>query len=299
MVYHDGHVFQESAEKAETKTKIVMVLTGSMMIAEIAAGTLFGSMALLADGWHMSTHLSAFLIAVLAYSFARKNKDNKRFSFGTGKIGVLGGFASSILLFIVAAVMIKGSIERLMNPTVIDYRDALIVAVVGFLVNFVSAIILKDSEDHAHGSGHSHSHDTNLKAAYLHVIADAFTSVTAIVALLLGYFLGIGWADSVMGFLGSLMIVLWAIGMVKETVVVLIDYFPTSSDLEDEIRKAFSAVEGTTIDDLHIWQVAAGKFAAIISITAARPRTVEEYHDLVKMHDELVHVTVQVCGQGR
>jgi cation diffusion facilitator family transporter len=300
MLPHDSHAFQESTDRAELKTKIVMALTGLMMVAEIAAGTAFKSMALLADGWHMSTHLSAFLIAVLAYSFARRNKDNKRFTFGTGKIGVLGGFASSILLFVVAAVMIKESVGRLLNPAAIDYRDALIVAAVGFLVNLASALILKDEGGHSrgsgHGHGHSHSHDTNLKAAYLHVIADAFTSVTAIVALLLGWILGIGWVDAAMGFVGSFVIIAWAAGMVRETVVILIDYFPESSDLEDEIRKAFAAAGGAAIEDLHVWQVAAGKFAAIISVSAKEPRTADEYYELVRMHEELVHVTVQVRG---
>jgi cation diffusion facilitator family transporter len=295
------HDFQGSTERAEARTKVVMALTGLMMVAEIAAGTAFKSMALLADGWHMSTHLSAFLIAVLAYSIARKNKGNKRFSFGTGKIGALGGFASSILLLVVAVVMIKESVGRLMNPATIDFRDALIVAVVGFLVNLASAFILRDAEGHAHGHLHSQGserargHDANLKAAYLHVVADAFTSVTAIAALLVGLFLGIGWMDAVMGFVGSFVIVLWAIGIIKETVAVLVDYFPPSSDLEDEIRKAFSALGDAAINDLHVWQVASGKFAAIISVSSKRPRKAEEYCDLVRMHEELVHVTVQVC----
>lgn len=295
MLTHDSHVFQESTERAEAKTKIVMALTGVMMVTEIIAGRVFGSMALLADGWHMSTHLSAFLIAVAAYSIARRNRENRRFSFGTGKIGALGGFASSMLLFVVAAVMIKDSLERLMHPGEIRYMEALVVAALGFLVNLASALILKNAGGHAHGPGHAHGGDTNLKAAYLHVIADAFTSVTAIAALLLGYFLGIGWVDAVMGFLGGVVIIVWAVGMARETAIILIDYMPKSSDLEEEIRKAFSAAGDTTINDLHIWQVAAGKFAAIISINAKSPKKVGEYYDLVRMHEELVHVTVQVC----
>jgi cation diffusion facilitator family transporter len=303
MTRHDSHSFQGSTERAEARTKIVMALTGLMMAAEIAAGTAFKSMALLADGWHMGTHLSAFLIAVLAYSIARKNEGNRRFTFGTGKIGALGGFASSILLVVVAAVMIKESIGRLMTPATINFRDALIVAVVGFAVNLASAFILKDAEgparSHSHGGGGGRGgRDANLKAAYLHVVADAFTSVTAIAALLLGLFLGIGWVDAVMGFVGGFVIVLWAIGIVKETVVVLVDYFPASSDLEDEIRKAFAAAGDARIDDLHVWQVASGKFAAIISIAADEPRGVEEYHELVSMHEELVHVTIQVSAGG-
>jgi cation diffusion facilitator family transporter len=259
-------------------------------------------MALLADGWHMSTHMTAFLIAVIAYWMARKHRDNPRFSFGTGKIGVLGGFTSSILLLVVAAVMIYESVNRLLAPSPIQFGDALIVAVIGLLVNVASAFILRDSHDHDHGHGqgdsHHHDHDKNLKAAYLHVIADAFTSVTAIVALLLGYFFGIIWIDAVMGFIGSVVIIVWAFGMIRDTVTILVDYFPASSDLSEEIHKAFDPLAGTKINDLHIWQVASGKFAAIISLEAEQPLTLEEYHRLVDMHEELVHVSIQVMGKG-
>jgi len=293
---HTDHVYQTETGKAEARTKIVMILTGVMMIAEILAGSLFNSMALLADGWHMSTHMTAFLIAVIAYSMARKNRTNPRFTFGTGKIGVLGGFTSSILLLVVAAVMIYESTLRLIHPAKIQFGEALVVAVIGLLVNVVSAFILKDAPDHDHG-GHSHSdghdHDKNLKAAYLHVIADAFTSVTAIIALLIGFFFGIVWIDAVMGFLGSLVIVWWAFGMIRDTVVILVDYFPKSSDLEDQIRSAFGSVPDTKINDLHIWQVASGKFAAIISLETMSPRSVEDYHKLVDIHEELVHVSIQ------
>jgi cation diffusion facilitator family transporter len=314
MTRHASHSFQEGTERAESRTRIVMALTGAMMAAEIAAGAAFKSMALTADGWHMGTHLSAFLIAALAYSFARRNKDNRRFTFGTGKIGALGGFASSILLVVVAAVMIKESVGRLVNPAAIDYRDALIVAVAGFLVNLASALILKDGEGgglaHSHGSGHSRGaerargpeprlgRDANLKAAYLHVVADAFTSVTAIAALLAGFYFGLGWVDAVMGFVGSFVIVLWAIGIVKETIVVLVDYFPAWNDLEDKIRKAVASAGDARIDDLHVWQVASGKFAAILSIASDRPRSVEEYSELLSAHEELVHVTIQVSADG-
>lgn len=293
MLLHDSHDFRGNTERAEARTLIVMVLTAFMMAAEIGAGTLFKSMALLADGWHMGTHMSAFLIAVIAYAAARKNRSNKRFSFGTGKIGVLGGFTSSILLFIVAAVMAKDSVERLFAPETVNYRDALIVAVVGFAVNVASAFILKDAGEGQ--GGHSHGHDKNLKAAYLHVVADAFTSVTAIAALLAGDFLGLGWADAAMGFLGSAVIIAWAFGMAKETAVVLVDYVPKSSDLEEEIVKAFSSLEDTAINDLHVWQVAEGKFAAIVSISARRPKKASEYHELLSSHEELVHLSVQVC----
>lgn len=291
---HYSHVFEENTETAESRTKIVMVLTGAMMIAEIIAGTLYKSMALLADGWHMSTHLAAFLIAVIAYEISRKNRDNKKFTFGTGKVGVLGGFASSILLLVVACAMIYESVNRLVHPAIIQFGEALIVACLGLAVNVISAFILKGNPSH---SGHHHGHssdDKNFKAAYLHVVADAFTSVTAIVALIVGLKSGIGWIDPLMGLLGSMVIIGWAIGIIKETVVILVDYTPQSSDLIDEITKAFSALDDTRISDLHVWQVSSGKFSAIISVEAKNPKKAEEYYSLVNMHEELVHVTIQI-----
>jgi cation diffusion facilitator family transporter len=293
---HTSHDFQKNTENAEFRTKIVMFLTGAMMIVEIITGIMFNSMALLADGWHMSTHMSAFLIAVIAYSFARKNRSNKRFTFGTGKIGVLGGFTSSILLIIVAVIMIKESIDRLMNPAEILFLDALIVACIGLLVNVISAFILKDNKAHTHS--HEHGHDTNLKAAYLHVIADAFTSVTAIIALLIGFFYGIKWIDSVMGFLGSLVILIWAYGMIKDTVAILVDYYPKKSDLEEEITKAINSIGNTKIEDLHIWQVASGKYASIISLSSTNPKQLKEYYDSVNQHEELVHISIQISKIG-
>jgi cation diffusion facilitator family transporter len=266
-----------------------------MMVVEIAAGTVFGSMALLADGWHMSTHMTAFLIAVLAYGFARKHRDDPRFAFGTGKIGVIGGYTSSILLLVVAAVMIYESVARLLHPATIRFGEALAVAVVGLAVNGVSALILKDAAPHSHGHGHGHAHeDKNLRAAYVHVIADAFTSVTAITALVLGLMFGITWVDSIMGFLGSLVIMSWAYGIIRETTLVLTDYLPKDCDLVDEITTTINAVGDAEISDLHVWQVSPGKYAAIVSIEADSPWTVEEYTALIAVHEELVHLTVQV-----
>jgi cation diffusion facilitator family transporter len=270
-----------------------------MMVAEIFAGSVFGSMALLADGWHMSTHMAAFLIAAIAYAVARRNRNNPRFSFGTGKVGVVGAFASSILLLVVAVVMVYESLLRLLHPAAIQFGDALLVAAIGLVVNIICALILNGANAEGapvggHSHGHSHSHDKNLKAAYIHVIADAFTSVTAIFALVMGMIFGIVWVDAVVGFLGSAMIAIWAFGIIKDTIVVLVDYFPEESDLEQEIRKAFETLEGTTIHDLHLWQVASGKFAAIIAVEAKKPRPVDFYHELVSMHEELVHVSIEV-----
>ncbi|MDP3176862.1 MAG: CDF family Co(II)/Ni(II) efflux transporter DmeF, partial [Spirochaetaceae bacterium] len=261
-------------------------------------------MALLADGWHMGTHMAAFLIAVIAYSFASRNRDNPRFTFGTGKIGVLGGYTSSILLVVVAAVMCFESVKRLLNPEAIRFGEALIIAVVGLIVNVASALILKDDEGqtHGHGEGRAHSqgshlshrHDKNLRAAYIHVIADAFTSVTAISALVLGLIGGITWIDSVMGLLGSAVILAWAYGILKDTTAILIDYLPAECDLVDEISKAFAGLGDAPIVDLHVWQVSPGKYAAIVAIETQNPRPVEDYYRLVEVHEELVHVSIQV-----
>lgn len=290
-MFHNEHAFQGNTEKAEKRTMIVMIMTGSMMIIEIIAGSIFKSMALLADGWHMGTHMTAFLIAVIAYYYARKYRSNPRFSFGTGKIGVLGGFSSSLLLIVVAVVIIYESIQRLLNPANIRFTEALIVAIIGLIVNLISASLLKDEHSH---SGHDHLHDKNLRAAYLHVVADAFTSVMAIIALLCGLFLNIKWIDSLMGFVGSIVILIWAYGILKDTIVVLVDYIPKSCDLIEEIKKAIETDEETKIIDLHIWQVAAEKYAAIISIYAKNPKKVEEYFKVVNIHEELVHVSIEV-----
>jgi len=293
---HHSHIFQENTDRAEIRTKIVMIITAVMMAAEITAGTMFNSMALLADGWHMGTHMTAFLIAVAAYHFSRKYRDNKKFSFGTGKIGVLGGFASSILLLVVSGFMIFESIDRLINPAVIQFGEALVVAVIGLAVNVISAFLLKDSHSHSEGGhhGHGHHHDKNLKAAYIHVVTDAITSVTAIIALLIGLYYGIGWIDSLMGFAGSVVILIWAYNIIKETVIILTDYTPSSTDLVEEITKTVESLSETKISDLHVWQVSSGKYAAIVSIAAKNPKTTAEYHKLINVHEELVHLSVQI-----
>ena len=306
MVATNGHnhAFQGDTGRAQARTTIVMVLTGLMMLAEIVAGSVFKSMALLADGWHMGTHMTAFLIAVIAYSFASRNRHNPRFSFGTGKIGVLGGYTSSILLVVVAAVMCFESVRRLLNPEDIRFGEALIIAVVGLIVNIASALILKDDEGHTHGQGEghahagaaalSHRHDKNLRAAYIHVIADAFTSVTAIAALILGLLWGITWIDSVMGLLGCAVILAWAYGILKDTTAILTDYLPAECDLVDEISKAVAGLGDAHVVDLHVWQVSPGKYAAIVAIETQNPRPTEDYYRLMKMHEELVHVSIQV-----
>jgi cation diffusion facilitator family transporter len=293
------HAVDTGSQDSELKTLIVLILTGVMMVGEITAGSLFHSMAVVADGWHMSTHLAAFLIALLAYQFSRRHRNDSRFSFGTGKIGALGAFTSAILLLGVAVTVIYESGEHLFHPVAIQFGEALLVAVLGLAVNLISAVILKDhhgSHNHAHGHDHGHSHgkeDKNLKAAYVHVLADAFTSLTAIAALIIGLYFGILWIDALMGLLGSAVIISWAVTILRDTAGILVDRTPPT-DLVDEIQKAFSGLEATTMTDLHVWQIGPGQFAAIVAIDAAQPKPVEEYHSLIDMHEELIHITIQV-----
>lgn len=299
--WQHSHRFAADSSVAERRTRIVAVITGTMMIVEIIAGAMFNSMALLADGWHMGTHLAAFLIAALAYYFSRRHANNPRYSFGTGKMGVLGGFASAVVLGVVALLMAGESIHRIFEPLPIRFNEAIAIAGVGLLVNVVCALLLK-GEHHHHGHSHDHGHhrsggehhDLNLRAAYIHVLADALTSVTAIVALLSGKFLGWTWLDPVMGIAGSILVGTWAVGLLRSTSGILLDRIPESSDLPDEIRRAVEADDDSLVTDLHIWQVASGKFAAIIGIVAHEPKSPEHYRKLLGEHEELQHVTVEV-----
>jgi cation diffusion facilitator family transporter len=273
-----------------------------MMVVEIVAGSIFHSMALLADGWHMSTHVAAFVLAALAYSFGRRHAQNEQFTFGTGKIGVLGGFTSAIVLSGIALLMAGESIRRLISPAPIHFREAILIASIGLIVNVICALILKDDHHHlghSHGHDHSHAHpghhhDLNLRAAYLHVIADALTSVLAIAALTLGYFFGWIWLDPVMGLVGMVVIVSWAYTLVRDTSSILLDRVPANSDLPVVIRQGIESDGDSKITDLHIWQLGLGKFAAIVSVVAHHPKTPDEYRSLLRIHEELVHVTIEV-----
>ncbi|HWD94300.1 MAG TPA: CDF family Co(II)/Ni(II) efflux transporter DmeF [Verrucomicrobiae bacterium] len=293
------HNFLPDTSSAEKRTHKVIVLTVIMMVVEITAGTILHSMALLADGWHMSTHVAAFVLTALAYYFGRRHAKDAQFTFGTGKVGVLGGFTSAIVLSGVALAMAAESIHRLIAPAAIHFREAIIIAAVGLVVNIVSALILKDDpHHHHHGHGHDHAHgaphhDLNMRAAYLHVLADAFTSVLAITALTLGYFFGWVWLDPVMGLVGTVVIVSWAYTLLRDTSSILLDRIPAHTDLPVVIREGIENDGDSKITDLHIWQVGAGKFAAIISVVAHHPKTPEEYRAALTIHEELVHVTVE------
>ena len=293
------HVFLgEGHERNERRTWFVIALTTVMMIVEIVAGNIYGSMALVADGWHMSTHAAAMLIAAFAYYYARKNAHNSRFTFGTGKLGDLAGFASAILLALIALLIGWESLLRLRAPIPIDFPQAITVAVVGLAVNLVSAWLLRGDDHHGHGHDHHHDHDhhggdNNLRAAYMHVLADALTSVLAIVALVAGSVYGWLWLDPAMGIVGALVIAKWSMGLIRDAGGVLLDYVPAGEDLPDEIRTAIEA-PGETIKDLHVWQLGPGHHGAIVSIAAQAPKLPSYYRQkLAHIHD-LSHVTIEV-----
>ena len=297
-----SHDFLHDFSRAEGRTRVVIAITVAMMLLEITAGMMSHSMALLADGWHMSTHAIAFVMAAVAYHFTRRHASDARFSFGTGKIGVLGGYSSAIVLSIIALAMAGESVHRLFSPLSIHFNEAIGIAALGLCVNVVCAFLLKDDphhqhHQHAHNHGPeatgTHHHDLNQRAAYVHVLADAFTSVLAISALSSGKFFGWGWLDPVVGIVGSGVVFSWAYTLLRDTGTILLDVTPESSDLPMEIRRAVESDGDSVITDLHIWQVSSGKFAAIISIVAHEPKSCEAYRTLLQEHEELVHVTIE------
>jgi cation diffusion facilitator family transporter len=290
--FRKAHDFVPDFSHAERRTRIVIGITAAMMVVEIAVGLMSHSMALLADGWHMSTHVIAFLITAVAYYLARRHAANARFSFGTGKIGVLGGFTSAVVLAIVAFLMAGESVHRLFTPLTIHFNEAIAIACLGLLVNLGCAVLLGD-HDQKSGDGSAHHQDLNLRAAYLHVLADAFTSVLAISALTGGKFFGWAWLDPVVGIVGSGVVFSWAYSLLRDTSGILLDRTPPSSDLPDEIRRAVESDGDSLVTDLHVWQVGIGKFAAMISVVAHQPKSSDSYRDLLREHDELVHVTIE------
>jgi cation diffusion facilitator family transporter len=295
--FRHTHNFVPNFSGAERRTRIVIGITAVMMVLEIAVGLVSHSMALLADGCHMSTHVIAFLITAMAYYLSRKHSSNAQFTFGTGKIGVLGGFSSAVVLAMIALLMAGESAHRLFAPLTIHFNEAIGIASLGLLVNLSCALLLKDDSDHHHHDGHSHAanhrHDLNLRAAYVHVLADAFTSVLAIIALTGGKFAGWSWLDPTMGIVGSGVVFSWAYALIRDTSGILLDRTPPSSDLPDQIRRAVESDGDSLITDLHVWQVGTGKFAAIVSIVAHEPRSSDEYRELLREHEELVHLTIE------
>ena len=298
---HDHVFLGEKHAQNERRTWFVVALTLVMMVGEITAGSFFGSMALLADGWHMGTHAAALGIAGAAYLFARRQSGNARFSFGTGKFGDLAAFSSAIILGLIAVQIAYESAMRLVHPVAIAYSEAIAVAVLGLGVNLVSAWLLRDAHGHDHhghhhGHGHSHDdhhhHDNNLRAAYVHVLADAATSVLAIAALVTAMYAGWSWIDPAVGIIGSLVIGSWAFGLIRDSGAVLLDVC-ADKDLEAVIRERLET-KGDRVTDLHLWQVGPGHRAAVISVISDHPLAPAVYKRRLGGLKGLCHITVEV-----
>ena len=289
--WEHSHDFGLESKGNESKVKIVFWLTTVIMVLEIGAGTWSGSMALLADGWHMGTHSAAFLITIFAYSYAKRHANNREFSFGTGKVNSLGGFASAIALAIVALMMIIESMQRLLEPQSIHFNEAIVVAIIGLIVNFASVFVLHDDHHHHHGE-HGH-HDHNMKAAYFHVLADTLTSLLAIVALLFGKYAGLIWMDPLMGIVGAIVISKWSYGLIKESSKILLDKSEKNSTLED-ISTALND-QNTLIRDIHVWKIATNHQAVILKVSSRTPLKLEEYEAILKKFLPLLsHITIEV-----
>ncbi|AZR36552.1 CDF family Co(II)/Ni(II) efflux transporter DmeF [Xanthomonas vasicola] len=304
-----SHTFASANPLAERSTRKAVILTVLMMMVEIVGGWMLNSMALLADGWHMSSHALALGLALFAYRFARQHAGDVRFTFGTWKVEVLGGYTSAILLLGVAGLMAFQSVERLFTPEPIQYQEATVIAVIGLLVNLICAWWLRDSHGHAHSHGHdSHGHahphdghghhdahsDLNLRAAYLHVVADAATSVLAIVALVAGMHWGVTWLDPIMGIVGAVLVTVWAWGLLRRTGSVLLDAemdAPVVAEVKQVIAELGHAID---IADLHVWRVGSERYACVVSLVTAADIDAELVRRALQIHEELVHVTVEL-----
>ncbi|AGH79479.1 CDF family Co(II)/Ni(II) efflux transporter DmeF [Xanthomonas citri pv. citri] len=310
-----SHTFASANPLAERSTRKAVILTVLMMMVEIVGGWTLNSMALLADGWHMSSHALALGLALFAYRFARQHAGDVRFTFGTWKVEVLGGYTSAILLLGVAGLMAFQSVERLFTPKPIQYQEATFIAVIGLLVNLICAWWLRDSHGHGHahghhhghthdshghghGHGHGHHHDThsdlNLRAAYLHVVADAATSVLAIVALVAGMHWGVTWLDPLMGIVGAVLVTVWAWGLLRSTGSVLLDA-EMDAPVVAEVKQVIAALgHAIDIDDLHVWRVGSERYACVVSLVTAADIDADLVREALQIHEELVHVTVEL-----
>jgi len=299
------HVFDTGNDTAERSTRVVMWITAAMMVVEIAAGWWYNSMALLADGWHMSSHAVAIGLSAMAYATARRYAKDPRFAFGTWKIEILGGFASAIFLLGVAVMMLVSSAERIISPQPIQYQEAIVIAILGLVVNVVCAMILGKAHHHDHGHSHGHDHghehhghhDLNLRSAYLHVIADAATSVLAIAALFGGWIYGWSWLDPVMGIVGAILVAIWAKGLIADTGKVLLDR-EMDHPVVDEIREVVeTGTDGgdTRITDLHVWRVGKKVYScALTVVTHDASLTPDIVRERLSVHEEIVHSTIEI-----
>ncbi len=288
---HDFLSDDHQLTKNERSTTIVVILTAGMMVIEIAAGYMTGSMALLADGWHMASHAGALSISLIAYRLAKSEKLKLKFSFGSGKIIPLGGYTSAVVLALVAIMMAIESVSRLFLPVSIQFSEAIVVAVVGLAVNVVSAFILSPGHSHEHHHGHDHAHDHNLKSAYIHVLADALTSVLAIFALTVGLFYGANWLDPMMGIVGSCVILKWAYNLCREAGWELLDGHAKNIHLES--LTAALEKTGAEVLDLHVWKVAPSANSCALVIQHSERRGSEFYRDILEKSFDLSHCTIE------
>ena len=315
---HAHEFLHEHHARNERKTWLVIALTFAMMVGEIAGGTYFGSLALVADGWHMATHAGALLIAALAYTYARRHVHDRRFAFGTGKLGDLAAFASAIILALIAGLIAYEALERIVSPIAIRFDEAIAVAALGLAVNVASALLLNESAAHAHVAGHDQAHDhrrhahahggahaheeahaprrrhrdNNLRSAYVHVLADAATSVLAIVGLLAGRLYGLVWMDAVMGLIGAGVIASWSASLIRSTAGVLLDV--TADRALGEAIRARLETGGDRVTDLHLWQIGPGHYGVIVALLSRHPRAPSHYKSVLGGLDALCHVTVEV-----
>jgi cation diffusion facilitator family transporter len=306
--WEHSHSFGQDVKRpGESRTIFVIVITAVMMVVEVAAGSIFGSMALLADGLHMASHAVALGINAFAYIYARRHAHDARYSFGTGKVNTLGGYTGAVLLAGFSLVMAYESVARFFAPTAIAFNEAIFVAVVGLLVNGVSVFILgehkhpehhedlvEELEEHGHyHDEHYHHHDHNLVSAYLHVLADALTSLLAIFALLAAKYFGLIWADPAMGVVGAVLVGRWSLGLLRTTSVVLLDR-EGPDHLRDLVKRRIEADEGTRVTDLHIWAVGPRLYSAVLSVATDRPQPPEHYKSLLPAGLDIVHFAVEV-----
>ncbi|MNH73126.1 Cadmium, cobalt and zinc/H(+)-K(+) antiporter [compost metagenome] len=289
---HHQHQFDEGNPLAQKRILIATILTASMMVLEVFGGWFFNSMALLADGWHMSSHMLALGLAYFAYRAARHYSKDHRFSFGTWKIEILAGYSSAILLMVVAIFMAFQSVQRLFNPVEIFYNEAIPIATLGLVINLICAWLLHDGHHHEHGH---HHHDLNQKAAFLHVVADAVTSVFAIIALCAGKYFGWDFLDTLLGILGAILVAKWSLGLIKETGKILLDA-EMDHPVVEEIREVIAEFpKHIKITDIHVWKVAKGKFSCILALeTDDISLTADQIRHALSIHDEIVHISVEI-----
>ncbi len=287
---HDHTFGQDMKRPGERRTHIVIALTAAMMVVEVVAGLAFGSMALLADGLHMASHACALTISALAYLYTRRHAHNTEFSFGAGKMNALGGFTGAVLLAVIAVMMGWESVERILSPVGIAFNQAIAVTVVGLAVNGACVVILGRQHE---GHDHHHKHDHNLRSAYLHVLADALTSLLAIFALLAGKYYGLNWMDPAMGVVGAVLVARWSVGLLRTTAAVLLDKQAPPS-VQERVRSALEADGDARVADLHIWAIAPGLQSIVASVVTSQPQPPEHYKRLLPQDLHLAHQTIEV-----